>query len=195
MIGSLEPRHPLDNQETCREDKATDPLSAGSGHSHVLRLLNCGAGGTRTHTVRHLKPVPPGQLGYGPFLLASLPANVGVCEWQFGQRKRRFSSGCPASPVDVIHVQYYRLAVPLGRDATRLAGVRHATLAQCPGQDARLRPWCARRACNQDVLRGEPPCTRLSSVRSYSLEVLRVDAKLLEPAADVGVGPAREWNL
>ena len=31
------------------------------------------------------------QLGYGPFLFASLPANVGVCEWQFGQRKRRFS--------------------------------------------------------------------------------------------------------
>jgi len=30
-------------------------------------------------------------LGYGPFLFASLPANVGVCEWQFGQRKRRFS--------------------------------------------------------------------------------------------------------
>ena len=32
-------------------------------------------------------------------------------------------------PVDVIHVQYYRLAVPLGPDATRLAGVRHATRA------------------------------------------------------------------
>ena len=31
------------------------------------------------------------QLGYGPFLFLSLPAKVGVCEWQFGQRKRRFS--------------------------------------------------------------------------------------------------------
>src|SRR6185437_1139734 len=31
------------------------------------------------------------QLGYGPFLFFNLPANVGVCEWQFGQRKRRFS--------------------------------------------------------------------------------------------------------
>ena len=31
------------------------------------------------------------QLGYGPFLFLSLPANVGVCEWQFGQRNRRFS--------------------------------------------------------------------------------------------------------
>ena len=31
------------------------------------------------------------RLGYGPFLFFNLPANVGVCEWQFGQRKRRFS--------------------------------------------------------------------------------------------------------
>jgi hypothetical protein len=35
-------------------------------------------------------------------------------------------------PVDVIHVQYYRLAVPLGLDPACHAGVRHATLAQCP---------------------------------------------------------------
>ena len=41
-------------------------------------------------------------------------------------------------PVDVIHVQYYRLAVPLGLDATRLACVPHTTLAQCPAQHARL---------------------------------------------------------
>jgi hypothetical protein len=72
--------------------RTQNPEPAVCGFVAILCIvtLNCGAGGIRTHTVRHLKPVPPGQLGYGPFLFASLPANVGVCEWQFGQRKRRF---------------------------------------------------------------------------------------------------------
>ena len=30
-------------------------------------------------------------IGLRPLLVLSLPAKVGVCEWQFGQRKRRFS--------------------------------------------------------------------------------------------------------
>src|SRR5262249_28610227 len=43
---------------------------------------------------------------------------------------------------DVIHVQYYRPAVPLGRDATSLAGVRYAALAQDSAQDMRrCPPW------------------------------------------------------
>ena len=42
--------------------------------------------------------------------------------------------------VDVIHVQYYRLAVPLGRDATRPRKCTARRSRAVPAQDARLRP-------------------------------------------------------
>src|SRR5207237_10680091 len=88
-----------------------------------------GAGGTRTHTLRFLSRAPP-AVGLRPLLILELTCecrSLGVAIWT---KKAEVSLPVVQPvPVDVIHIQYYRLAVPLGVDATCRAGVGHASLA------------------------------------------------------------------
>ena len=75
---------------TCKDHKPRTRRVRVRGHSYVLRIKLWGRWDSNPHH-RAPKARASAELGYGPFLFASLPANVGVCEWQFGQRKRRFS--------------------------------------------------------------------------------------------------------
>ena len=85
---ALHPRLAAKTPGSCREGPE-------SGRDFGAILMNChiklwGRWDSNPHCQRP-KLCASCRLGYGPLLFLTPPANVGVCEWQFGQRKRRFS--------------------------------------------------------------------------------------------------------